>query len=87
MGIEVGGLFGLLVLIADIWALVSVLGSDASTGKKVVWIVLILVLPLLGWLIWLLAGRRAAKWAGTGAPRVACWAGRRPAAFRAAGRP
>ena len=61
MGIEIGGLFGLLVLIADIWALVNVLGSGDTTGKKVVWVVLILVLPLLGWLIWLLAGPRAAK--------------------------
>jgi hypothetical protein len=61
LGIEIGGLFGLLVLIADVWALVNVLGSSDSTGKKVVWIVLILVLPLLGWLIWLLAGPRAAK--------------------------
>ncbi len=61
MGIEIGGLFGLLVLIADVWALVNVLGSGDATGKKVVWVVLILVLPLLGWLIWLLAGPRAAK--------------------------
>jgi hypothetical protein len=61
VGIEIGGLFGLLVLIADIWALVNVLGSSASTGSKVVWTVLILVLPLLGWIIWLFAGPRTAR--------------------------
>jgi hypothetical protein len=32
MDIEVGGLLGLLILIADIWALVHVLGSTASVG-------------------------------------------------------
>ncbi len=37
MGIEVGGLIGLLVPIADIWAIVNVFGSSASTGAKVVW--------------------------------------------------
>lgn len=61
MGIEVGGLIGLLVLIADIWAIVNVFGSSASTGAKVVWIVVILLLPVLGLLIWLLAGPRAAR--------------------------
>ena len=58
MGIEVGGLFGLLVLIADVWAIVNVTQSSASTGAKVAWIVLILLLPLLGLLIWLVAGPR-----------------------------
>lgn len=56
MGIEVGGLFGLLLLVADIWAIVKTVQSGATTGAKVFWIVLILILPLLGLIIWLLAG-------------------------------
>ena len=48
MGIEVGGLIGLIILIADIWAIVNVLGSPASTGSKVLWVVIILVLPVIG---------------------------------------
>ena len=58
MGIEVGGLLGLLVLIADVWAVVNVFQSSADTGAKVAWIVLILLLPILGLVIWLLAGPR-----------------------------
>ena len=58
MGIEVGGLLGLLILIADVWAIVNVLGSSAGTGSKVIWTVLILVLPILGLIIWLFAGPR-----------------------------
>ncbi|MEQ9326497.1 MAG: PLDc N-terminal domain-containing protein [Rhodospirillales bacterium] len=58
MGIEVGGLFGLLILIADVWAIVHVLGSSAGTGSKVIWTVLILILPILGLIIWLFAGPR-----------------------------
>ncbi len=56
MGIEVGGLLGLIVLILDVWAIVKVIQSGASTGSKVVWVVLILLLPVLGLLIWFLAG-------------------------------
>lgn len=56
MGIEVGGLLGLLLLIADIWAIVKTVQSGASTGAKVFWIVLILILPLLGLILWLIFG-------------------------------
>lgn len=50
------GLFGLLVLIADIYALYQIFTSGASTGAKVVWTIVILLLPLLGFLIWLAFG-------------------------------
>jgi len=59
-----GGFLGLLVLVADIWAIVSVIQSGASTGGKVLWIVLVLLLPILGFLIWLFAGPRARKLPG-----------------------
>jgi len=60
MGIEVGGILGLLILIADIWAIVNVIGSAASTGSKVLWVLLILILPVVGLIIWLVAGPRRA---------------------------
>lgn len=61
MGIEVGGLLGLIILIADIWAIVKTLGSPISAGSKALWTVLILILPVLGLIIWLIAGPRARK--------------------------
>ncbi len=61
MGIEVGGIFGLLILVADIWAVVSTVGSNRPTGTKVLWILLIVLLPLLGVIIWFFAGPRAVK--------------------------
>ena len=61
MGVEVGGLFGLLVLIADVWAIVNVVASRASTGAKLVWVVAILLLPVLGLLLWLVAGPRSSQ--------------------------
>jgi hypothetical protein len=61
MGIKVGGLLGLIVLIADVWAIVQVFGSGRHAGVKVLWTVLILIFPILGFLIWLLLGPRAPK--------------------------
>lgn len=56
MGLEYGGILGLIILALDIWAIVRVVQSAASTGAKVLWVVVILVLPVIGLIIWLLAG-------------------------------
>lgn len=56
MGIEVGGILGLIILILDIWAIVKIFQSNASTGAKVLWTLLIIVLPIVGLIIWLLLG-------------------------------
>jgi hypothetical protein len=55
------GLFGIVVLIADIYAIYQTLTSSASTGAKVLWTLLILLLPVVGFIIWLIAGPRGAK--------------------------
>lgn len=52
------GLIGLLVLIADIYAIYNVFTSAASTGAKVLWTLLIIILPVIGFIIWLVAGPR-----------------------------
>lgn len=61
MGIEVGGIFGLLILIADIYAIVKTVQSGASTGAKVLWVVVIILLPLIGFLLWLLLGPKGSS--------------------------
>ena len=58
MGIEVGGLFGLILLVLDVWAIVKILQSNAGTGSKVIWVVVILLLPLVGLIVWFLLGPR-----------------------------
>ncbi|WP_319772389.1 PLDc N-terminal domain-containing protein [Breoghania sp.] len=63
MGIEVGGLVGLIILVLDVYAIVKILGSGASTGSKVLWVVLILLLPLIGFVLWLMAGPSRASYA------------------------
>lgn len=61
MGVEVGGIFGLLILIADVWAIIQIVQSTAGTGRKVLWIVLVLLLPVLGLILWFLLGPRGGK--------------------------
>ncbi len=56
---ELSGIGGIIILALDLWALVSIFGSSATTGKKVLWSLLIIVLPVIGFLIWLVAGPRA----------------------------
>lgn len=56
MGIEVGGLLGLIILVFDIYAIIKILNSGASTGTKVLWVLIILILPVVGLLLWLLFG-------------------------------
>jgi hypothetical protein len=59
MGIEVGGLIGLVILVADLWAILNVFQSSATMLAKLVWILLILLLPVIGFIAWLIAGPRA----------------------------
>ncbi len=50
------GFIGFLVLLADVWAILNIFQSSESTGTKALWIVLVLVLPVLGFVIWYFAG-------------------------------
>ena len=50
------GLLGLLVLVADVWAILNIFQSSESNGTKALWIVVVLVLPVLGFVIWYFAG-------------------------------
>ncbi|HKU69332.1 MAG TPA: PLDc N-terminal domain-containing protein [Burkholderiales bacterium] len=61
MDLQVGGLFGLLILAIDVWAIVTIVQSGAATAQKVLWIVLILLLPVVGVILWFLLGPRSAR--------------------------
>ena len=54
--VQIGGLIGLVILIADIYAIIKTIQSSASTGMKVLWTVVILIFPLVGLLLWLVFG-------------------------------
>ena len=52
------GILGLIVLIADIYAIYQVITSGSSTVAKIAWVLGILILPVLGFIVWLIAGPR-----------------------------
>jgi len=52
------GLWGLLVLAGDIWAVINIFQSSASNEKKLLWILVVVLLPLLGLILWFLLGPR-----------------------------
>jgi hypothetical protein len=54
-------LWGILVLIADIWAIVNIFQSRATTGKKVLWTVLVVIFPVLGFILWFFLGPKTGK--------------------------
>lgn len=56
-----GGILGLLVLIADVWALINIIQSSADTGRKVIWVVIVLLLPPLGVILWFFLGPRTGR--------------------------
>jgi len=52
------GLIGLVILALDIYAIVQIVGSGASTAAKIGWSLLVLLLPVVGLIIWAFAGPR-----------------------------
>ena len=50
------GILGILHLAIVVWAAVSIINSGASQGQKVIWILLVLIFPIIGLIIWFLAG-------------------------------
>ena len=59
MYFDYSGIVGLIILILDIWAIVTIIQGGGPTDRKVLWIVVILVLPVIGLVLWLLLARRA----------------------------
>ena len=57
----INGILGLLILAADVWAILNIVQSRESTVAKALWVVLVLALPVLGLLVWYFAGPKSAS--------------------------
>jgi len=53
-----GKLIGLVILIADVFTILDCIKSNKSTGTKALWVVLILVLPLVGLVLYYVVGKK-----------------------------
>jgi hypothetical protein len=56
-----GGLLGLLILAGDIWAIINIVQSSVSNGKKLIWTLAVVLLPLLGLILWFFLGPRGGR--------------------------
>jgi Phospholipase_D-nuclease N-terminal len=61
MSIGYNSLWGLLVLAADIWAIINIFQSSVSNEKKLIWIIAVVLLPVLGFVLWFFLGPRNGK--------------------------
>ena len=55
------GILGLIILIADIYAIIKTFQSSASTAAKVLWTLGILVFPVVGVIVWFIAGPKGGR--------------------------
>jgi hypothetical protein len=53
-----GSILGVLILIGDIWALINILQSSVGNDKKLLWVVVVVLLPLIGLILWFFMGPR-----------------------------
>lgn len=50
-----------IILLVDLWAIVSVFRSDKTESTKAMWALLLLALPIVGLAIWGIMGPRGIK--------------------------
>ncbi|AMS33615.1 hypothetical protein AEM42_05375 [Betaproteobacteria bacterium UKL13-2] len=58
MSFGYNSLWGLMILIGDVWAILNILQSAASNEKKLIWVVAVVLLPVLGLILWYFLGPR-----------------------------
>jgi succinate dehydrogenase/fumarate reductase cytochrome b subunit len=61
MNFGYSGIVGLLILAGDIWAILNIFQSAASNEKKLIWTLVVVLLPLLGLILWYFLGPRDGK--------------------------
>jgi hypothetical protein len=58
MDFRYSGILGVLILAGDIWAIINIFQSSVSNEKKLLWILVVVLLPLLGLILWFFLGPR-----------------------------
>ena len=53
-----GGLLGLVILVLDIIAIVDIVKSSKDTGNKILWLLLVILLPVIGLILYFLIGKK-----------------------------
>lgn len=52
-------IFGIVIFVLDVWAIAQVINTNEPMSKKILWIAIIVVLPILGLIIWYFMGPKS----------------------------
>ena len=52
-----GGIFGLIVFVLDVITIIDCIKRNMDTNKKILWCILIILLPIIGLVLYFLLGR------------------------------
>lgn len=55
-----GGLLGLVVLVLDVIAIIDIVKSSRDAGNKILWLLIVILLPLIGMILYFLIGKKKA---------------------------
>jgi len=55
------GIWGLLILVGDVWAILNIFQSSASNERKLLWTLVVILLPLIGLILWFFLGPRGGR--------------------------
>lgn len=50
-----------IILLVDLWAIISVFRSDKTVGVKAAWAIGLIIFPVIGLIVWGVAGPRGIK--------------------------
>ncbi|SDD45433.1 Phospholipase_D-nuclease N-terminal [Paracoccus isoporae] len=53
------GLIGLIIFALDVWAIAQIINSGAQKSSKIIWVIVVAVLPVVGLVAWYLAGPKS----------------------------
>ena len=55
-----GALISIVILVLDIVAIVDIVKSAAESGKKILWVLLVVLLPVIGMVLYFVIGKKKA---------------------------
>ena len=62
-------IIGIITLLLTVWALIGILQSTADGVTKLIWVIVVIALPIIGFIIWYVMGPGPKNIPGRPAPR------------------
>ncbi|WBU52898.1 PLD nuclease N-terminal domain-containing protein [Paracoccus sp. SCSIO 75233] len=53
------GIIGLIIFALDVWAIAQIINSGADRNMKIIWVLVVAILPVIGLIAWYLAGPKS----------------------------